>query len=146
MHISSLPSKEGIGTFGYEAFRFVDFLKKAGQTYWQILPLCPIGAGNSPYHSICCFAGNPLFIDIELLAEDDLLEDIPEFSNPWAYENYQRNYILDILKTQNCSDGDIIIVSDLDEIPSEIRSQIEFIPVSEVSKVFDEVIEGIKNR
>lgn len=46
------------------------------------------------------------------------LEDMPEFSNPWAYENYQRNYILDILKTQNCSDEDIIIVSDLDEIPS----------------------------
>ena len=81
MHISSLPSKEGIGTFGKEAYRFVDFLKKAGQTYWQILPLCPIGAGNSPYHSICCFAGNPLFIDIELLVEDGLLNNNLNFQN-----------------------------------------------------------------
>ena len=51
MHISSLPSRYGIGTFGKEAYRFADFLKKAGQTYWQILPICPTSYGDSPYQS-----------------------------------------------------------------------------------------------
>ena len=56
LHISSLPSDYGIGSFGREAFRFVDFLKKTRQKYWQILPLCPVGKGNSPYSSVCSFA------------------------------------------------------------------------------------------
>lgn len=80
LHISSLPSKYGIGTFGDEAYRFVDFLKESGQRYWQILPLVPLGEGNSPYKSTCCFAGEPLYIDLELLVRDGLLEaaELPE--------------------------------------------------------------------
>ena len=74
MHISSLPSEYGIGTMGREAYRFVDFLKKGSQTYWQILPLCPIGPGNSPHQSISSFAGNPLFIDLDILNEEGLLD------------------------------------------------------------------------
>ena len=74
MHISSLPSEFGIGTFGKEAYRFVDFLKKGGQKYWQVLPMCPVGAGNSPYQSVSCFAGNPLFIDLEKLEEEGLIK------------------------------------------------------------------------
>ena len=73
MHITSLPSSYGIGTMGKEAFRFVDFLKDAGQSLWQILPLTPTGYGNSPYQSCSTFAGNPYLIDLDLLIEDGLL-------------------------------------------------------------------------
>lgn len=73
MHISSLPGDTGIGTLGAEAYKFVDFLKASGQTYWQVLPLCPTGYGNSPYQSFSTFAGNPYFIDFDLLVSDGLL-------------------------------------------------------------------------
>lgn len=73
MHITSLPSQYGIGTFGKEAYEFVDFLVKAGQRYWQILPIGPTGAGDSPYQSFSTFAGNPYFIDLDLLTEEELL-------------------------------------------------------------------------
>ena len=63
--ISSLPSPYGIGTLGKEAFAFVDFLKKAGQTYWQVLPLGPTSYGDSPYQTFSAFAGNPYFIDLD---------------------------------------------------------------------------------
>lgn len=73
MPIFSLPSPHGIGTFGREAYKFVDFLAKAGQTYWQILPLNPTNYGDSPYQSFSSFAGNPYFIDLEMLYEEELL-------------------------------------------------------------------------
>ncbi len=73
MPIFSLPSKYGIGTMGKEAYKFADFLEKAGQKYWQILPLGPTDCGNSPYSSWSTFAGNPNFIDLEMLAEDGLV-------------------------------------------------------------------------
>ena len=63
--VSSLPSKYGIGTFSREAYGFVDFLKEAGQSLWQILPLGPTGYGDSPYQSFSTFAGNPYYIDLE---------------------------------------------------------------------------------
>lgn len=75
MPIFSLPSKGGIGTFGREAYRFVDFLKKSGQSWWQILPLNPTNYGDSPYQSFSSYAGNPYFIDPELLIEDGLLTE-----------------------------------------------------------------------
>lgn len=74
-HISSLPSEYGIGTFGKEAYRFVDFLEKAGQTYWQILPIGITGYGDSPYQSFSSFAGNPYFLDPDLLCKARLLEE-----------------------------------------------------------------------
>ena len=74
MHISSLPGKCGIGTFGKEAYKFADFLRKSGQGYWQILPLGQTGYGDSPYQSFSAFAGNPYFIDFELLEEEGILE------------------------------------------------------------------------
>ncbi len=64
LHISSLPDKFGIGTFGKEAYKFIDFLKETKQSLWQVLPLGHTGYGNSPYSSYSAFAGNPLFIDI----------------------------------------------------------------------------------
>lgn len=71
--ISSLPSKYGIGCFSKEAYRFVDWLKDAGQKYWQILPMGPTGYGDSPYQSFSTFAGNPYFIDLDELIEQGLL-------------------------------------------------------------------------
>lgn len=67
--VFSLPSKYGIGCFSKEAYEFVDFLKKAGQTYWQILPLGPTSYGDSPYQAFSTFAGNPYFIDLEELVK-----------------------------------------------------------------------------
>lgn len=75
MHISSLPGRYGIGTMGKEAFAFVDFLKEAGQTYWQMLPVTPTGYSDSPYQSACSFAGNPYLIDLDLLVEEGLLTE-----------------------------------------------------------------------
>lgn len=75
MHITSLPSLYGIGTFGEEAFEFVDFLVKSGQKYWQVLPLGPTGYGDSPYQSYSAFAGNPYLIDLQLLCKEGLLKE-----------------------------------------------------------------------
>ena len=73
MPISSLPSPYGIGTMGKDAKKFVDFLEKGGQKYWQILPICPTSYGDSPYQSFSSFAGNPYFIDLDYLCKDKLL-------------------------------------------------------------------------
>ena len=71
--VFSLPSPYGIGSLGSGARRFADFLQEAGQSWWQILPVGPTGHSNSPYTSESTLAGNPFFIDLELLAEDGLL-------------------------------------------------------------------------
>lgn len=73
MHISSLPGKYGIGTFGKEAYEFVDFLKKSGQSYWQILPLGQTSYGDSPYQCFSAFAGNPYFVDFDILEKEGFL-------------------------------------------------------------------------
>ena len=73
MPVFSLPSKYGIGCFSKEAYKFVDKLKKAGQSYWQILPLGPTGYGDSPYQSFSTFAGNPYYIDLKTLIKEGLL-------------------------------------------------------------------------
>ena len=73
LHVSSLPGKYGIGSFGNEAYRFAKFLKKCGVKYWQVLPLVQTGYGDSPYSSVSCTSGNPYFIDLEKLAQDGLL-------------------------------------------------------------------------
>lgn len=80
--VFSLPSKYGIGAFSKEAYDFVDFLKEAGQKYWQILPLGPTGYGDSPYQSFSTFAGNPYFIDVEEFVEKGWItsEDCRKFS------------------------------------------------------------------
>ena len=71
--VFSLPSPGGIGTFGKDAYDFVDFLNAAGQRYWQLLPLGPTSYGDSPYQSFSAYAGNPYFIDPGLLMEEGLL-------------------------------------------------------------------------
>ncbi len=94
MHISSLPSPYGIGTFGKEAFEFVDFLKRAGQYYWQILPLCPTSFGDSPYQSFSTFAGNPYFIDLDTLCEDGLLKKSEYSKKNWGRNETAVDYAL----------------------------------------------------
>lgn len=71
--VFSLPSKYGIGCFSKEAYKFIDRLKEAGQSYWQILPLGPTGYGDSPYQSFSTYAGNPYFIDSKTLIKEGLL-------------------------------------------------------------------------
>ena len=73
LHPTSLPSNYGVGDLGANASKFVDFLERAGQTYWQILPLGPTGYGDSPYQSFSAFAGNTNMIAPELLVEDGFL-------------------------------------------------------------------------
>ena len=73
MPISSLPSPYGIGTFGKAAYDFADFLQEAGQRWWQILPVNPTTLGDSPYQGPSAFAGNPFFIDLDMLIQDGLL-------------------------------------------------------------------------
>ena len=69
LHPTSLPSRGGIGDFGPSAYAFADFLASAQQGLWQVLPLGPLGYGNSPYSSTSAFAGNPLLISLERLAD-----------------------------------------------------------------------------
>jgi 4-alpha-glucanotransferase len=75
LHPTSIPTPFGIGDLGPGAYEFVDWLAGAEQSYWQVLPLCPTDAGDSPYQSPSSFAGNPLLISPELLADDGLLTD-----------------------------------------------------------------------
>ena len=72
--ISSLPSPYGIGTMGRDAYDFVDMLKRAGQKYWQVLPIGPTSFGDSPYQSFSAFAGNPYFIDLDTLIAEGLIK------------------------------------------------------------------------
>jgi 4-alpha-glucanotransferase len=74
LHPTSLPGPFGIGDLGPSAYRFIDFLEEAGQGLWQVLPLGPTGYGSSPYQCLSAFAGNPILISPELLAEDGWLE------------------------------------------------------------------------
>ena len=92
MHISSFPTNYGIGTMGSEAYRFVDFLQKSGQKYWQILPIGPTSYGDSPYQSFSTFAGNPYFIDLDKLREDGAL-NFEEYANlDWGSDREKVDY------------------------------------------------------
>src|SRR6516162_1847374 len=82
LHPTSLPSRGGIGDLGAEAYAFADFVAEARQGLWQILPLSPPGLNNSPYSATSAFAGNPLLISLERLAERgwiaaDRMRDLP---------------------------------------------------------------------
>ena len=91
MPMSSLPSPYGIGTMGKSAYEFVDFLKAADQSYWQLLPLGPTSYGDSPYYAPSTFAGNPYFIDLDLLAEEGLLTK-DEIAGDWGNDPQRVDY------------------------------------------------------
>lgn len=123
LHISSLPSPYGIGTFGRQAYQFVDFLRAAGQRYWQLLPLGQTGFGDSPYQSFSVFAGNPYFIDLVTLCEEGLLTNEECNAYDWgsdekavdyakifhnryallwkAYRRFQNKQALDVFRIEN---------------------------------------------
>ena len=90
--ISSLPSPYGIGTMGKDAYEFVDMLKRAGQKYWQVLPIGPTSFGDSPYQSFSAFAGNPYFIDLDTLIEEGLLTKGEVESYKWADSDDEIDY------------------------------------------------------
>ena len=92
MHISSLPSPYGVGTLGKAARDFADFLEKAGQSYWQTLPICPTSYGDSPYQSYSTYAGNPYFIDLDLLEHEGLLHKEEFVDTDWDSAPDQINY------------------------------------------------------
>lgn len=97
LSIASLPSRYGIGCFSREAYEFVDQLKEAGQSYWQILPLCPTSYGDSPYQSFSTFAGNPYFISLEALIEEGVLTkeecDAADFGKKADSVDYAKLYL-----------------------------------------------------
>ncbi len=101
MHISSLPSDYGIGSLGIPAYKFADFLCEAGQSLWQVLPTTPTSFGDSPYQSFSVFAGNPYFIDLDILHKQGLLtkkdledskytKNIEKVDYAWLYENRKK--------------------------------------------------------
>ena len=95
--VSSIPSKYGISTFSKQAYEFVDFLERAGQSFWQILPLGPTGYGDSPYQSFSTFAGNPYYIDLEELIKKGWLTkeecDACDFGSDDGYVDYEKIYL-----------------------------------------------------
>lgn len=92
MHIASLPSPYGIGTLGTCAYAFADFLKRAGQQYWQVLPLGHTGFGDSPYQVFSMYAGNPYFIDLDQLVEDGLLKKHEPADIAWGEDARRVDY------------------------------------------------------
>ena len=92
MPVSSLSGPYGIGCFGAEALKFVDFLAAAGQHIWQLLPLSPTGYGDSPYQSCSAFAGNPYFIDLDALKADGLLNAAQLKAEPWGTDPLSVDY------------------------------------------------------
>ncbi len=99
--LSSLPDKYGIGSLGNNAYMFADFLKKCNQTYWQLLPLVPLGKGNSPYSTTSSFAGEILYIDLDMLIKDGLLNpdyiSLPNFPKNVDYK-LVKHFKLPLLK------------------------------------------------
>ena len=92
MPVSSLPGPYGIGCFGAEALKFVDFLAAAGQHIWQLLPLSPTGYGDSPYQSCSAFAGNPYFVDLEALEKEGLLTAADLKAESWGKNPLEVDY------------------------------------------------------
>lgn len=88
LHVTSLPSRSGVGDMGPAAFAFVDFLAAAKQRLWQVLPLGPVGYGNSPYSALSAFAGNPALISLERLAEEGWIaaDRLSELDEPAEFE------------------------------------------------------------
>src|SRR5256885_16502062 len=90
LHPTSLPARGGIGDFGPAAYEFLDFLVASGQSLWQVLPLGPTGIGNSPYSATSAFAGTPLCISLERLADETWISPDPlrPLPGPPGYLDY----------------------------------------------------------
>ena len=90
--ISALPSPYGIGSLGQAAYDFIDFLADSGQTYWQMLPVGPISFGDSPYQALSVFAGNPYYVNLDLLMADGLLAPTEAFFPFWGDDPRRVDY------------------------------------------------------
>lgn len=109
MPVASLPARHGIGDFGETSIRFIDWLSKNHYRYWQILPLNPLGPGDSPYMSACSYAFDWRYINLDLLVEDGLLDKVPNYRkaaseiNYWRVGNFKKKWLwkayLNYLKT-----------------------------------------------
>ena len=89
MAVSSLPGEQGIGDFGDVAFEFVDLLKKAKIKIWQVLPLNPVGDGNSPYQSECGEALDPIYISLSTLVKEGYLKSVKKFNEDSVRVDYE---------------------------------------------------------
>ena len=87
--VASLEGNHGIGDFGYPSFRFIKWLSKNNYKYWQVLPLNPVGPGNSPYMSTCSYALEPRYISLDLLVKEGLLKRVPKFKKNATKVDYQ---------------------------------------------------------
>ena len=132
--IFSLPSEYGIGTLGRAAYRWVDFLNDAHQKVWQVLPVGPTSYGDSPYQSFSAFAGNPYFIDLELLFDQKLLtkdewtlsaapEDVRYAKEYIDYSTDRGSLERKLIRIAMASVGDTVIIPIQDwlELGSEAR-------------------------
>ncbi|WP_312701955.1 4-alpha-glucanotransferase [Sedimentibacter sp.] len=92
--VSTLPSKYGIGTFGKAAYEFIDFLISSEQKYWQVLPLGPVSFGDSPYSAFSVYAGNPYYIDLEMLVEEGLISsaDCESLDSEVDFVDYEKQF------------------------------------------------------
>ncbi|MDD5935590.1 MAG: 4-alpha-glucanotransferase [Clostridiales bacterium] len=90
MPVASLPSQHGIGDFGEESYHFIDIMHQAGWNIWQILPLNPLGFGNSPYQPYSSMAGDEIYISLNKLKEEGLLDQVPAFLKNTTLVNYQK--------------------------------------------------------
>lgn len=136
--LSSLPSSYGIGTLGIEAYKFIDFLSNTKQRYWQMLPLVPLGGGNSPYKSPSCYAGEILYIDLDFLVNDGLLSgtdlnnniDFPEKVN----FSLVREYKIPLIKkaSENLDDNDNKFLSFCEENKEWLDSYAVFMTALDV--------------
>ncbi len=99
MPVASLPSRHGIGDFGESSIRFISFLKKHKYRYWQVLPLNPIGPGESPYMSTSSFAFDYRYISLDKLIEEGLLDEVPDYRKDeeqiiyWKIGEFKRPYL-----------------------------------------------------
>lgn len=100
MALSSLPNKYGVGDFGKTSYEFVDIIKRCGIKFWQMLPLNPLGSGNSPYSSVCSFALDPIYIDLEEFVEDGLLLGLKSLNERKKSVEYDkvREYKMKVLR------------------------------------------------
>lgn len=156
MHISSLSSPYGIGTLGKAAYEFVDFLHNGGQTYWQILPLCPTGFGDSPYMSVSSYAGNPYFIDLDILQSDRLLDERDYKTLDWGddiskvdygkiYQN--RSRVLHIAAERfDISDRDFLDFCDKNDYWLNDYSLFAALKTQNEGKAFYEWDDGLRTR
>ena len=129
MPIFSLPGDFGIGTMGEEAFRFIDFLNKAKQKYWQVLPVVPTSCGNSPYSGVSIFAGNPNFIDLEALCNNGILkpEDIKNADCGEGNVDYNK-----LLKNKPC-----ILRKAYENVYKQLKEEVDSFAEENASWIYD---------